>query len=93
MSNTNSDSLSLDDSAMMDQETITLISFEGTRFDLTRKQALISKLIETALSNDPKTQEIPVLNKYKDVELSKVVEFLKHLKQKEWHRRPPMKSY
>ena len=73
-----SDSLSLDDSSMMDQETITLISVEGTRFDLSRKQALISKLIETALSNDPKTQEIPVLNKYKDVELSKVVEFLKH---------------
>ena len=80
-----SDSLSLDDSSMIDQETMALVSAEGTRFDLTRKQALISKLIETALSNDPrmgdvdaKTMEIPVSNKYTDIEISKMIEFLKH---------------
>lgn len=52
------DSLSLDDSSMIENEVIVLISTEGTRFELTRKQALLSKLIETALSNDTKTMEI-----------------------------------
>jgi S-phase kinase-associated protein 1 len=72
------DSLSLDDSSMIENEVIALISIEGTRFELTRKQALLSKLIETALSNDTKTTEIPVSNKYTDVHISKMVEFLKH---------------
>ena len=72
------DSLSLDDSSMIENEVIALISSQGTRFELTRKQALLSKLIETALSNDTKTMEIPVSNMYRDVHISKMVEFLKH---------------
>ena len=72
------DSLSLDDSSMIENEVIALISIEGTRFELTRKQALLSKLIETALSNDTKTTEIPVSNKYNDIHIFKMVEFLKH---------------
>ena len=71
-------SLSLEDSLSIEHQAFALISFEGTRFDLTRKQALISKLIETALSNDVNTHEISVLSKYKDVEISKLVEFLKY---------------
>jgi S-phase kinase-associated protein 1 len=71
-------SLSLDNSLSIEHQAFALISFEGTRFDLTRKQALVSKLIEAALSNDVNTQEIQVLSKYKDVEISKIVEFLKH---------------
>ncbi len=71
-------SLSLDDSTVSENEMISLVTTTGTHFELTRKQASLSKLIQTALSNDSKTIEIPVSNKYNDVELSKMIEFLKH---------------
>ncbi len=72
------DSLSLDDSTVSDNEMIALITSAGARVELTRKQASLSKLIQTALSNDMKTTEIPVSNKYNEVEIGKMVEFLKH---------------
>ena len=71
-------SLSLDDSTVMESQMIALVSVEGTRFELTRKQLSLSKFVQTALSNDQNTNEIPVSSSYKDTAIAKVVEFLRH---------------
>jgi hypothetical protein len=75
--------LSLD--ADIENDNINLISKEGKSFSITKKQASLSELFSTTLTNDPTETEIE-LNEISDSILSFIVEFLIHYNGE----KPPM---
>jgi S-phase kinase-associated protein 1 len=72
------ESLSLEDPSVNETQLIGLVTGSGTRFELTRKQASLSKFIETALCDDSEKIDIPMSQKYNDEDVSKMIEFLIH---------------
>lgn len=58
-------------------EIVTLLSADNVKFEVTKKQAILSKLVSATLENDISATEIPVPGA-KGVILAHVIEYIKH---------------